>query len=79
MTDDRDLEDSVYGWYGQIGVLMVYTFCAYCWFCFIFVVVLLARAFYQRKFEKEDSAEVEMSANNYYSADNYQAPQVQVT
>ena len=24
-NDDRDMEDSYYGWYGQMGVLMVYT------------------------------------------------------
>jgi hypothetical protein len=44
LTDDRDLEDDVYGWYGQFSVLMVYTNFWYIIFCITFTVALLVRA-----------------------------------
>lgn len=83
LTDERDLEDSVYGWWGQTGVLMMYTNTAYCWFTFIFAVVFLARAFWQRHVKKEaaqDEANKAEAGDSYYAADdNYQAPEVKVT
>ena len=39
-TDGRQMEDSVYGWNGQLGVLMVYTNFAYTIFGFGFALVL---------------------------------------
>ncbi len=38
-TDDRDLEESVYGWYGQLGVLMVYFYYGQCLFAGIFLLI----------------------------------------
>ena len=81
-TDDRDLEDSIYGWYGQIGVLIVYTGAAYLWFTFIFAVALIARAFWLRHQVSKEAAgtEAEMS-DSYYAADDYhyQAPEGTMT
>lgn len=80
MTDERDLEDSVYGWYGQIGVLMVYANTSYLWFTFIFTVVLVARAFWQRHVQKEETAATSNKEGDYYAAnDDYEAPEVTVT
>lgn len=84
MTDDRDLEDSIYGWYGQIGVLMVYTNTGFAWFCFVFAAVLFGRAFWQRHVQKTSGEEQASkvgaeSGDNYYAADDYQAPEVKVT
>lgn len=53
LTDDRDLEDSVYGWYGQFAVLMVYTNFWYIMFCVIFTVALVLRACCQDKRNSE--------------------------
>jgi hypothetical protein len=71
LTDERDLEDSVYGWFGQIGVLMVYTDYAYLWFTFVFSVSFLARAFWKRQAQKEDAQETK--SDSYYAANDYEA------
>jgi hypothetical protein len=39
-TEGRELENSVYGWYGQTAVLMVYENFAYMIFCLSFIGVL---------------------------------------
>ncbi|GKZ00575.1 hypothetical protein MPSEU_001009700 [Mayamaea pseudoterrestris] len=39
-SDDRDIENSIYGWYGQTAVLMVYQDFAYILFCLSFIGVL---------------------------------------
>jgi hypothetical protein len=52
-SDNRQLEDTVYGWYGQAGVLQVYTdfgmviFCA--GFCIIFAIYGLVRIIMARR------------------------------
>jgi hypothetical protein len=65
-SDNRDLEDTVYGWYGQAGVLQVYTdfgmviFCA--GFCIIFAIHGLVRIFMARRAgssAKVDESDVE--------------------
>lgn len=42
-TDDRDLEDSVYGWHGQMGVLLAYTAFWMYLYCILFAVALVVR------------------------------------
>jgi hypothetical protein len=42
-TENRELENSVYGWYGQMGVLMVYTNFWYFVHCFLFSIILTLR------------------------------------
>jgi hypothetical protein len=61
----------VYGWFGQIGVLMVYTDYAYLWFTFVFSVSFLARAFWKRQAQKEDAQETK--SDSYYAANDYEA------
>ena len=39
-TDDRDLQNSVYGWHGQTAVLMVYFYYAQVLFGFIFLALI---------------------------------------
>jgi hypothetical protein len=72
LTDERDLEDSVYGWFGQIGVLMVYTDYAYLWFTFVFSVSFLARAFWKRHQAQKVDAQ-ETKSDSYYAANDYEA------
>jgi len=81
LTDDRDLEDSVYGWWGQLGVLIVYTCTAYLWFCVIFAIAFLGRAFYQRLARRDgDTNKVDSEANSaYFAAEDYEAPEVKLT
>jgi len=43
LTDNRDLENSFYGFYGQMPILIAYTNLSYFWFCVVFAVVLTAR------------------------------------
>jgi len=43
VTDGRQLEDSVYGWSGQLPILMAYTDFAYVLFCFGFCFLFLVR------------------------------------
>lgn len=73
LTDERDLEDSIYGWFGQIGVLMVYTDYAYLWFTFISTVTFLARAYWQRHV-KNEAAEEANKTDSYYAANDYETP-----
>jgi hypothetical protein len=47
--DDRDLEDSIYGWYGQIGALMAYTSFWYVLYCIVFTIAFTVRAFLERR------------------------------
>lgn len=54
-SDDRDMEDSYYGWYGQMGVLMVYTNFWMMLFSFAFMVVFTINNYLGKKMaEKED-------------------------
>ena len=75
-TDDRDLEDSVYGFYGQMGVLLVYTYYAYFWFTIVFTVAFVVRAFWERYKKTGDAQEAnkEDAGGSYFMADNYEAP-----
>jgi hypothetical protein len=61
-TDGRAIDDSVYGWSGQIGVLMAYTnfwFFLYCVLASIALLVRMVLLFRQskRSHEKEDAEE----------------------
>lgn len=80
-TDDRDLEDSIYGWYGQIGVLLAYTDFWMILFCVLFSTVFIAKGCIARRgggAQKETANKT--SGDDYHSADkNYDAPQVQMT
>lgn len=42
-SDDRDLEESIYGWYGQSGVLQVYTDLGYFVFCASFCLIFAVK------------------------------------
>lgn len=48
-TDEREMENSIYGFYGQLGVLMVYANYAYFWFAIVFGVIFGAKAFAEYK------------------------------
>lgn len=43
-TDNRDLEDSIYGFYGQLGILIVYTCFSFLIYCAAALVALQLRA-----------------------------------
>ena len=51
----RGMEDSVYGWYGQLGVLMMYTNWAYFWFCLVSCAIFGIIAFFEYKSTGRDS------------------------
>jgi hypothetical protein len=82
-TDERDLEDTIYGFFGQMGVLMVYSFYSYLWFSVIFTIAFVARAFWERH-KKRNGAEAEANkedaGDSYYTkADDYEAPEMTLT
>mmetsp|Transcript_34339 Transcript_34339/g.71505 ORF Transcript_34339/g.71505 Transcript_34339/m.71505 type:complete len:290 (-) Transcript_34339:645-1514(-) len=54
-TDDRELENSVYGWYGQLPVLMVYTNYAFVIFTLVFAVIFGIKAFVEQKFTSAEA------------------------
>jgi hypothetical protein len=43
LTDDQDLQNEIYGWYGQLSVLMAYTDFMYILFCTVFALVFVVR------------------------------------
>ena len=52
-SDDGDMEDSYYGWYGQIGVLMAYTDFWIMLFSFGFLTAFKVRSYLNNKNEKQ--------------------------
>ena len=56
-SDDADLEDSYYGWYGQTSVLMVYTNFWMMLFSFGFLVAFQVKNFLERRSEGIENAE----------------------
>lgn len=75
MTDDRDLEDEVYGWWGQLSVLMVYTNFWLIIFCVVFVIAFLVRTILERRNAGKDKTLEESAA--YQQA--YDAPATTAT
>jgi len=73
-TDGRAMEDSIYGWYGQLGVLMVYTDFWYMMFCIVFVFALAVRMFLFRRSNKNANQGGEENAYQ-----QYEAPEVRMT
>jgi hypothetical protein len=68
-NDDRDLENSYYGWYGQMGVLLVYTDFWIMLFSFGYLVAFQVHNFLARKrgaIELDDGDEKD--GNGYYTA-----------
>lgn len=55
-SDDRDLEDSYYGWYGQMGVLMVYTNLWVMIFSSGFLIAFQVRNYLDRTAEEKELA-----------------------
>jgi len=81
-SDNRDLEDSIYGWHGQMGVLLVYTAFWMMLYCCLFTLALTIRMlleYRQKKKEeaanKDDATDVEASAN--YK--EYEEPKVTIS
>jgi hypothetical protein len=80
-TEDRQMEDSVYGWYGQKGVLLVYTYYALCWFSGFFTLGLSCLnlgLWWTRRREQQAAKRVEDES----LADSYVAietPKIEIT
>jgi uncharacterized Tic20 family protein len=68
-TDGRALEDSVYGWFGQTSILLVYTDFWILLFCTIFTIVLAGRIVWQWRQERVQrihAAQKEAELNTSY-------------
>jgi len=66
-ADDKDFEDSYDGWYGQMGVLLVYTNFWMMLFSLGFCAIFLVKAFFEKKNgNKGDKVENEAEAGVYY-------------
>lgn len=61
-TDERDLENNVYGFYGQLSILLLYTCCGFFIFCIILHIALHIRAliihYYYQKKQKQQQQEL---------------------
>lgn len=66
-TEERDLENSVYGWYGQLGVLMVYFSTAQLLFCPCMMILTVIKSTVEKAVSggKQDEEE---DAMNYHPA-----------
>jgi hypothetical protein len=72
-TDDRDLEESPYGWYGQTGVLMIYSSFWSFLYCLGFGIALVIRARLAARNENEkeeisEEAATEENASTQYAS-----------
>uniref|UniRef100_A0A7S3LB95 Uncharacterized protein n=1 Tax=Amphora coffeiformis TaxID=265554 RepID=A0A7S3LB95_9STRA len=55
VTEGREMEDSVYGWYGQLAVLMVYSDWAYFLFSVCFSALLCVKIFVDKYVLKDET------------------------
>jgi len=62
-SDDREFEDSIYGWYGQMGVLIAYQSFWFMLFSVIFAIVFGVMAILERRRLNKEGIESD-SANN---------------
>ena len=81
MSDNRDLEDSYYGWYGQWGVLMVYFYYGQVLFGVVFLVLGAVKIYYEKRIlgsshswgeseiEPSPQGEEEEAGSSYKNAD----------
>lgn len=69
-TDNRDMEDSIYGWYGQFSVLLAYTDFWMMLQTFGFAVVLLITRYMDQKKAASESQDQEEIQMGYQGADD---------
>lgn len=69
-TDDRDMEDSIYGWYGQFSVLLAYTDFWMMLQTFGFAAVLLITRYMDKKKAASESQDQEEIQMGYQGADD---------
>jgi len=71
-SDNRDLEDSVYGWYGQYSVLLAYTDFWIMLHCFLAAGALgLLRCFDKRKASKAEAVQEDVEDKQYNAEMSY--------
>lgn len=75
-SDNRDLEESIYGWYGQTSVLMAYTDFWYIAYCILFSIAFAVRILMERRRKGKESGDDSQEAGEYQK---YEAPEVSVT
>ena len=78
-SDDRDMEDSYYGWYGQIGVLMTYTYFWIMLFSIGFLTALGVRSHLEKKSEATTEADEDDAAEKGGDYQEYNAPVVEMS
>ena len=84
-TDERDLEDSIYGWNGQWGVLLAYTAFGIIVYNFVAILALFLRMWLEhrqnKKLEqqaaKEESENAEMN-NTVTNYKEYEEPKISI-
>lgn len=74
-SDDRDMEDSYYGWYGQMGVLIVYTNFWIMLFSIGYLIAFRVRSYLKQKADQNGDITDE-EASKYQ---NYNAPKVEMS
>jgi len=75
-NDDRDMEDSYYGWYGQIGVLMTYTYFWIMIFSIGFLSAFGVQSYLNKRAQTADQEVNEDSNENGGDYKEYDAPVV---
>jgi hypothetical protein len=79
-SDDRDMEDSYYGWYGQIGILMAYTNFWIMLFSIAFLSAFGVRSYLEKKAKASDEAgDEDDAAEKEGDYQEYNAPVVEMS
>jgi len=69
-ADDKDLEDSYYGWYGQMGVLLLYTNFGMMLFSLVFGATFLTKIFLENKNQNKENGDINdkvVEGNEYHA------------
>ena len=80
-TDERELEDSIYGWDGQVGVLLAYTAFGMIIYCVIAILALFLRMFLEHRQNKQQAAKegLEVDNNSESNYKEYEEPKVTIS
>mmetsp|Transcript_21236 Transcript_21236/g.32260 ORF Transcript_21236/g.32260 Transcript_21236/m.32260 type:complete len:316 (-) Transcript_21236:181-1128(-) len=62
--DEKDMEDSYYGWYGQVGVLLAYTYFWIVIFCVGFMIAIVSKHFWDMRNGNTDKVDETTHTSN---------------
>jgi len=78
-TDNRELEDNIYGWHGQLGVLLVYTAFGLLLYCTIATLALVVRLILEHKRQRQEAQQEQENADEQGNYKEYEEPKITIS